>query len=279
MKVIVSAILLAILAWLVFSAPEKSTEQAADSQTPVSAAPDIAPDQEAERDTEALAHALGSIEQASQDATPEAAPAPEPEPAEVAQATTSDKGENAVSVEVEEFAALKGVDLEKPAAPAKQDDEPAGQSVDDIAAVFAQVATAVGEPKNTGNNYLSAIEDEASVTDLAIRKINRAIANIKPQISDDDDSYLAGLAGEAEETSVDEVYVADGTTPVEDFRETIDSAGNTYIVKAGDSLSLIAAQYYGDALMYHKIFAANRATMRNPDFLAIGQKLIIPPAN
>ncbi len=274
MKVIVSVILLAILAWLVFSTPDKG-KVAGTNGAMVSTQAET-PAQEAERDSEALAQALDSIHQVQEDVVPDDTVIPEPEAEAVVKAETNEKGENSVTVEVEEFAALKGVDLEKPAA--KKPAPISSTSVDDIAAVIEKAATA-STVNASGDNYLSALEDEATATDLAIRKINNAVANIKSAKAEGGDSYLQGLEGEAEETSVKDVYVAGGVTPTEDFREKIEGAGNVYRVKAGDSLSLIAAQYYGDALMYHKIFAANRSTMKNPDFLAIGQKLVIPPAN
>jgi len=50
----------------------------------------------------------------------------------------------------------------------------------------------------------------------------------------------------------------------------------TYVVKAGDSLSKIAKQYYGDASLYDKIFQANRDVLKDPNKIQVGQKLRIP---
>jgi nucleoid-associated protein YgaU len=47
-------------------------------------------------------------------------------------------------------------------------------------------------------------------------------------------------------------------------------------VKAGDTLSAIAKQYYGDASLYMKIFEANRDILQNPNLIKVGQKLKIP---
>lgn len=54
-------------------------------------------------------------------------------------------------------------------------------------------------------------------------------------------------------------------------------AGQTYEVKAGDNLSKISKQFYGDPNEYMRIFYANRDQLRDPDQIKIGQKLIIPP--
>jgi nucleoid-associated protein YgaU len=50
----------------------------------------------------------------------------------------------------------------------------------------------------------------------------------------------------------------------------------TYVVQAGDTLSKIAKQYYGDANRYMEIFNANRDKLSDPNKIQIGQELIIP---
>ena len=49
-----------------------------------------------------------------------------------------------------------------------------------------------------------------------------------------------------------------------------------YTVKSGDSLSKIAKQFYGNANEWKKIHAANSDTIKNPDLIHPGQKIIIP---
>jgi len=49
-----------------------------------------------------------------------------------------------------------------------------------------------------------------------------------------------------------------------------------YTVKAGDTLSAIAQQFYGKASEYNKIFEANRDTLKDPDHIRAGQELVIP---
>lgn len=48
-------------------------------------------------------------------------------------------------------------------------------------------------------------------------------------------------------------------------------------VKAGDTLSKIAKEEYGDANAYMKIFEANTDILKNPNMIQPGQKLKIPP--
>jgi nucleoid-associated protein YgaU len=49
-----------------------------------------------------------------------------------------------------------------------------------------------------------------------------------------------------------------------------------YTVKAGDSLSKISREFYGDANQYTKIFEANRDQLRDPNKIQPGQQLVIP---
>ena len=50
----------------------------------------------------------------------------------------------------------------------------------------------------------------------------------------------------------------------------------TYTVKAGDSLSKISREVYGNANDYMKIFEANRDKLSDPDKIQPGQELVIP---
>jgi nucleoid-associated protein YgaU len=54
------------------------------------------------------------------------------------------------------------------------------------------------------------------------------------------------------------------------------SGHRTYTVKAGDSLSKIAKEHYGNAGDYMKIFEANRDKLSDPNKIQPGQELVIP---
>jgi nucleoid-associated protein YgaU len=49
-----------------------------------------------------------------------------------------------------------------------------------------------------------------------------------------------------------------------------------YTVKAGDSLSKISREMYGNANDYMKIFEANRDKLKDPNQIQPGQELVIP---
>ncbi len=54
------------------------------------------------------------------------------------------------------------------------------------------------------------------------------------------------------------------------------AAENTYVVKAGDSLSAIAKAVYGNAARWPEIFEANKDLIKDPKLIRPGQELRIP---
>ena len=48
------------------------------------------------------------------------------------------------------------------------------------------------------------------------------------------------------------------------------------VVKEGDTLGTLAAQHYGDVLLYQKIYDANRDAIPDPNVLKVGLQLLIP---
>jgi hypothetical protein len=49
-----------------------------------------------------------------------------------------------------------------------------------------------------------------------------------------------------------------------------------YTVQAGDTLSMLALRHYGDVYKWDKIYEANKTRMKNPDYIYVGQKILIP---
>lgn len=74
------------------------------------------------------------------------------------------------------------------------------------------------------------------------------------------------------QTPVPAAAVPPAATPV----PTPPTGERSYVVKPGDSLSKIARREYGDARKWPAIFEANKDTIKNPDLIFPGQKLIIP---
>jgi len=53
-------------------------------------------------------------------------------------------------------------------------------------------------------------------------------------------------------------------------------AEQTYTVEAGDTLSKISKQFYGEASLYMNIFEANRDKLKDPNKIQPGMELRIP---
>jgi len=51
----------------------------------------------------------------------------------------------------------------------------------------------------------------------------------------------------------------------------------THEVRAGDTLWALSRRYYGDPFLWPVIFASNRPSIGNPDFITPGERLCIPP--
>jgi hypothetical protein len=68
----------------------------------------------------------------------------------------------------------------------------------------------------------------------------------------------------------------DSSLPQPQAATAAGGGGKTYTVKAGDTLSKIAKEFYGNANEYNKIFEANTDQLSSPDKIKVGQELKIP---
>lgn len=70
-----------------------------------------------------------------------------------------------------------------------------------------------------------------------------------------------------------------GVASVEDHLRVVKATPESefYTVRTGDTLSKIAARYYGDSKKFNIIFEANRPMLTSPDKIYPGQSLRIPP--
>lgn len=59
-------------------------------------------------------------------------------------------------------------------------------------------------------------------------------------------------------------------------RPSTAAGAREYTVEPGDTLSYLALRHYGDQYKWDKIYEANKATMKNPHYIYIGQRIIIP---
>jgi nucleoid-associated protein YgaU len=59
-------------------------------------------------------------------------------------------------------------------------------------------------------------------------------------------------------------------------RPSTAAGSREYTVEPGNTLSYLALRHYGDQFKWEKIYEANRPTMKNPHYIYIGQRIIIP---
>ena|SRR5215208_5486485 len=76
----------------------------------------------------------------------------------------------------------------------------------------------------------------------------------------------------------DVVAGGSSTAPRAEATPNVTDRERTYTVVAGDTLSKIAKHEYGDASKWHRIYEANKDTIKNPDLIYPGQTFKIPGA-
>jgi nucleoid-associated protein YgaU len=109
---------------------------------------------------------------------------------------------------------------------------------------------------------------------------NPGVSNLEISVQDG----VATLSGEAESAEAMEkaVLMAGNIKGISEVRaDNLKAPAATgkveyYVIKSGDTLSGIAAKYYGKGSLYPRIFEANREVIKNPDLIYPGQKIRIP---
>ena len=77
----------------------------------------------------------------------------------------------------------------------------------------------------------------------------------------------------------DKIKEVGGDNPADimaDIKVADTSVYARHTVASGETLGKIAKHYYGDAMKYKEIFAANSDILKNPDMIHPDQELIIP---
>ena len=77
----------------------------------------------------------------------------------------------------------------------------------------------------------------------------------------------------------DAIKVAGGDNPSDimaNIKVADESVYARHTVASGETLGKIAKHYYGDAMKYKEIFAANTDILKNPDLIYPDQELVIP---
>ncbi|MEN9221773.1 MAG: BON domain-containing protein, partial [Thermostichus sp. BF3_bins_97] len=129
---------------------------------------------------------------------------------------------------------------------------------------------ATPEASHLAKAALKALEADPQLADAPIDVLQRGSGVVlrgsvaSPELAERAVQVAQGVAG-VTEVDISGLQVA---PPASEPTEEI------YIVKAGDTLSRIAQQFYGDANAYMRIAQANNIS--NPNLIQVGQKLRIP---
>ncbi|GAA4245083.1 MULTISPECIES: LysM peptidoglycan-binding domain-containing protein [Winogradskyella] len=75
---------------------------------------------------------------------------------------------------------------------------------------------------------------------------------------------------------IKEIGGVDPSDIMADIKVADESVYARHTVASGETLGKIAKHYYGDAMKYKDIFAANSDLLKNPDVIHPDQELIIP---
>jgi nucleoid-associated protein YgaU len=119
----------------------------------------------------------------------------------------------------------------------------------------------------------------ALVTAAAVWLSTRQCLSIKSRMLDTANPTVA------EKPATDEIYYPKGLgltilsakTPQVDSITVVGEKQKIHIVQPGESLYSISRKYYGSADKWYKILELNRLLIKEPNKLAPGTKLIIPP--
>jgi nucleoid-associated protein YgaU len=115
-----------------------------------------------------------------------------------------------------------------------------------------------------------------------LNSINQSGVRLSHMHIQDNKLYIEGACGsEAIKNKIwDQAKLVDPTYSDLTLNLTVDPSlapkEQVYTVAAGDSLSKIAKQFYGNANDYMKIFNANRDKLSDPNTIKPGQQLVIP---
>jgi nucleoid-associated protein YgaU len=111
-----------------------------------------------------------------------------------------------------------------------------------------------------------------------VKALGLKAENLRIEV-DGSNCVVSGQVGDQE--TKEKIALAVGNTAgigtVDDRLEVTGPKAVFYTVAAGDTLSKIARQHYGDANEYNAIFEANRPMLDHPDKIFPGQVLRIPP--
>ena len=142
--------------------------------------------------------------------------------------------------------------------------------------------------KDTGSNELTTtmMERQLGLADRE-RRVSRHVISRGPQpfsppATEQDIRFIAELPGANPDTPPSIIETADPRHNPPAPAQNPLALPTTYTAQDGDMLSTIAKKFYGPEegnrlVNIKRIYEANKQTLRSPDDIRIGQKIVIPP--
>ncbi|MBN2701945.1 MAG: peptidoglycan-binding protein LysM [Methylothermaceae bacterium] len=139
--------------------------------------------------------------------------------------------------------------------------------------------------KDVGHNLFTSDAEAAEKIKQHIEANNPGIENLEVRYQDGS-AFLKGRASSFQAVEK-AILLAGNVRGVSNVMNELELAESPeaqeqpeqveyYVIQKGDTLSLIAQRYYGDPMLYPKLFEANREVIQDPDKIFPGQKIRIP---
>lgn len=130
-----------------------------------------------------------------------------------------------------------------------------------------------GKDEDAGENIQTHIEENnPGIEDMQVSYNDGTVSLSGTAESPEAMEKAVLMAGNVE--GVEAVNIEGMTVP--EATEEVAEKVEYYVIQSGDTLSKLAAKYYGKATDYPRIFEANREVIIDPDKIYVGQKIRIP---
>jgi NitT/TauT family transport system substrate-binding protein len=106
-----------------------------------------------------------------------------------------------------------------------------------------------------------------------------------PVVADRDAPLTPAVADKEKLAAEGQIRLVARTSPAPEAKSKGDppvisakiAAAEEHTVRAGDTLARLAEKYYGSSYQWEIIYAANKDTIKDPNHIVVGQKIIVPP--
>ncbi len=123
-------------------------------------------------------------------------------------------------------------------------------------------------------DYVTALGTDAEIHDSQLARLRGGGAKLVQRVSGLPQSVQSTLDGLVEKNLR---FLVSADEPPPESQPPPEAPWQTYTVQPGDTLSLIARQFYGQSGLWRFIFEANQEILSEPGHIRPGQTLKIPP--